>query len=201
MKYLIGFITILTLNSCGFCNVLTKQYYFTSEGGIRPGKNKFKDRKEPYVLKEQDLIKTNSVYQLCSAWNKENLKNEVADCDSTNATVSFIRFFENGRFLMNELDVEKNHLEQYNNLKDGKIGYYKIENGDLILEYFSVYFGGMASDCGKYYRKKYKLKESGIKLYSERKSSSGTFYVWAEVEYSNWFHKKIINGLEGIPDW
>lgn len=65
---------ILTLNSCGFCNIFSKQFYYTDQGGVRPGKNKFELGKNPYFLKEQDLIKTNCIYQHCYTWNDKELK-------------------------------------------------------------------------------------------------------------------------------
>lgn len=192
---------ILTLNSCGFCNIFSKQFYYTDQGGVRPGKNKFELGKNPYFLKEQVLIKTNCIYQHCYTWNDKELKPQNTNCDSLNARVSFIRFFKNGRFLINELTPEKSRLEQYNNLKTGKIGYYKIEGKELILEYFSVNHAGMASDCGKYNIDKYKLTETGIKLLAERRSDNGLFYGWNEVENANWYIKKHIEGLEGVAVW
>ncbi|MDQ7918054.1 hypothetical protein RBU60_10735 [Mesonia sp. MT50] len=192
---------VLSLSSCGFCNILSKQFYYTGEGGVRPGKNKFELAKTPYLLKEQDLIKTNAIYQFCYSWNEKELIYQKTNCNHINAKISFIRFFKNGRFLMNDLSTGKDSLEQYNNLKSGKIGYYKIEEKELILEYYSVSHAGMASDCGKYYKDKYKLTNNGIQLQAERRSNNGLFFGWTKVENAGWYLRKNIKGLEGVPSW
>ena len=196
MRIFVFIIIALSFNSCGFCNIFSKQFYFENEGGVRPGKNRFKLRKNPYVLKEQDLLKANCIYQLKLIWNHKepNLQTN----NSYNVTYEFIRFFKNGRFIINELDsTKKNHLEQYNNLNDGKIGYYEIIENELIIEYFDVRLGGMSSDCGKYYIDKYKLTKSGIKLQAERRSANGIFYGWREVKNEYWYYKKNMEGLKG----
>ena len=185
-------------NSCGFCNVFSTQFYFENQGGVRPGKNRFKFRKNPYLLKDQDLIKVNCVYQLKIITNSSNLKNQSNDSVAYN----YIRFFKNGRFIINKLNSNKeSHLEQYNNLKGGEVGYYQIIENELILEYFNVRLGGMSSDCGQYYKDKYKMTKNGIKLQSVRRSNNGTFYAWRTVENENWFYKKNIEGLKGETYW
>ena len=201
VQLLLLLIIIVTLNSCGFCNVFSKHYYFTGNGGVRPGKTKFDLSKDIYVLKKEDFIKTNVVYQSCSKWNKEALRYEATDCSDPTATISFIRFFENGRVLINTISDDKLPLDQYNNLEGGTVGYYKIEENELIIEYFSVNIGGMTSDCGKYYIDKYKFSSEGIELQEIRRSDNGIFYGWRKVEHSVPYIKKGINGLKGDPNW
>lgn len=192
---------MVTLNSCGFCNVFSKQYYFTSEGGVRPGKNRFYNRKDPYILKEADLIKSNGVYQCYYIWDDIELKPLEVDKDHPGASIKFLRFFDNGRFIMNDIDTTRNHLIQYNNLKSATVGYYKIEDTKLIVEYFDANLSGMASDCGKYYSDTYEITENGIQLISERRSSNGIFYGWNVVSNSILYHKFKILDLTGIPNW
>ncbi|QCX40240.1 hypothetical protein FF125_17960 [Aureibaculum algae] len=201
VQLLLLLIIIVTLNSCGFCNVFSKHYYFTGNGGVRPGKTKFDLSKDIYVLKKEDFIKTNVIYQSCSKWNKEALRYEATDCSDATATISFIRFFNNGRVLINTISEDLSPLNQYNNLEGGTVGYYKIEENELIIEYFSVSIGGMTSDCGKYYIDKYKLSVEGIELQEIRRSDNGIFYGWRKVEHSVPYIKKGINGLKGDPNW
>lgn len=202
IRIFILIIIALHFNSCMMCNVFSKQFYFEKEGGVRPGKNRFKFRKNPYILKQQDLLKTDCVYLLCSAKKEDKLKDTSKNCISQNSKNQFIRFFKNGRFITNRLDPsKKTRLEQYNNLKRGKVGYYKIVDNELILEYFAVKLGGMSADCGKYYRDKYKMTEKEIILKSERRSASGTFYAWSTVKTDTRYQKINIEGLTGEPNW
>lgn len=196
--FIVVILITLTFTSCGFCNIFSKQFYFENEGGVRPGKNRFEFRENPYVLQEHDLIKVNCVYQLKLIANSSEHKTQSSD----SITNKYIRFFKNGRFLINKLISNKeSHLEQYNNLKGGKVGYYQIIENELILEYFDVRLGGMSSDCGQYYKDKYKMTNIGIKLQSVRRSDNGIFYAWRTVENENWFYKKNIEGLTGETYW
>ncbi|WP_103864897.1 hypothetical protein [Aquimarina sp. I32.4] len=204
-KRFISIITLLIIASiihgCGFCNIITKQYIFTKDGNLRPAKNRFKLGKTPYMLKDDDLIKTNCVYQSCTvSTDEEYTKSSTCDSIPANDLVTFFRFFKNGRFLISHILSNDINAQSYNTLK-GDVGYYTIENGDLILEYFSVNFGGMASDCGRYYTSIYTLRDDAIIPSSQRVSNNGIWYAWEKIPYTQSFKKIEIKNLTTTPDW
>lgn len=192
---------LFLIGSCGVCNSLSQQYYFTEKGGVRPAKSSFKLALNPYWLNPSEPIKTNCVYVTCNTWNKEKSQEEMADCNDSLSYRTFIRFFENGRFMMNNLSDTIDVLEQCNNIEKAKIGYYKIEGSTLFLEYYSVNFSGITGDCGKYYQNKYELSDEGFYCASKRRSSNGMFYSWEEVENGHKYFYTPLTGLVGEPDW
>ncbi len=145
--------------------LLQKKFYTTEFGGERPLKSKFKLAKTPYILKDEDVIKTNLIYT--TSFKMEGGKKSEY--------TSFLRFFDDGRFLSNALDTSSPLLDQYNNLKKGGVGYYKIEGNTIRLEEFVV----GAQDCGKYHEYTLPLSQDGIKGYTHT----------------------LVNALSGAPDW
>ncbi|WBX76739.1 hypothetical protein PG911_00330 [Tenacibaculum ovolyticum] len=166
-KILIYSCTFFILTSC--CTpVLQKKFYKTEYGSNRPKKNRFKLSKKIYTLKKEDQISTSYIYQ--SSF-KMDLVNKKLKSDYT----VFFRFFKNGRYITNVLKDKSIALNQYNNLKSGTIGYYKILGNKILLEDFSV----GAHDCGKYHQ--YELNMIGDSIVG--------------------YEKIKIEGLAGTPSW
>ena len=157
-------LTVIAIHSCCI-PVLQKKFYTTEYGSYRPIKSKFTLGKNPYYLKKEDFIQTDYIYQ----------SSFTMDIPEKKDYTTFLRFFENGRYLSNVLKKDISPLEQYNNLKKGGVGYYKIEGDKIILEEFVV----GAHDCGRYDIYSFKILKDSIEGYSKVKAE----------------------GLTGIPDW
>ncbi len=163
-KLVILVLTIISLNSCCI-PFLQKKFYTTEYGSHRPIKSKFKLGKKPHNLEEGDIIETDCVYK----------SSVIMDVSGNKDYTFFLRFFANGRYLSNVLKKDTPHLEQYNNLKKGGVGYFKLEENKIILEEFVV----GAQDCGKYHTHSIKILNDSIESYKKIK----------------------IKGLTGTPDW
>ncbi|WBX75561.1 hypothetical protein PG911_12970 [Tenacibaculum ovolyticum] len=151
-KILIYSCTFFILTSC--CTpVLQKKFYTTEYGSNRPKKNKFKLSKKQNELNDLQL---ESIY---ISKNKE----------------TFYRFFKNGKVLISGINPNLKEEEQFNNLKSGRIGYYKIKKNLVLFEYFSV----GAHDCGEYHQYQKKIIGDSIVGYQKIK----------------------VEGLRGTPDW
>ncbi len=142
----------LLLSSCCI-PIVQKKFYTTEYGSVRPKKNKF------------SLSKNQS---------KSNGINVVGVYISDNKNL-YYRFFENNKFIVSGFNSNINELEQYNNLKKGRIGYFQVNKGEILLEYFSV----GPNDCGEYHQ--YKIKMIGDSIVGCQKIN--------------------IEGLNGTPDW
>ncbi|WP_132065870.1 hypothetical protein [Aquimarina spinulae] len=194
-------IVLSVLNSCRVpCNIIIKKYFFTESGAVRPAKNKFKLGQNPYYLKESDHIKTDCVYQSC--YRSYNSDEKIyLDCNNTNEGITFLRFFKNGRFLMTYLSPTERNLEHYNDLKIGYVGYYKIEDGILFLEYFSVNRYGMAADCGSFDQFRCEIHENSISSFSVGVTNDDESYDRKNTLTNNSYVKVKVEGLTGTPDW
>ena len=161
----------ILVNSCCI-PILEKKFYNTEEGFERPKNNKFTLGKNPYDLKETDVIKTNCVYQATF-----NLEYTSANTNQkiSRETNLFLRFFKNGRYIESAVLKENTPIYYYNNLKRGYVGYYKIVGSKILLEHFSV----GAHDCGKYVITELEIIGNNIGSYKK-----------IEVE-----------GLTGNPNW
>ncbi|WP_136666716.1 hypothetical protein [Flavobacterium sp. H122] len=167
-KLVILSISIGLLQSC-----FLKAYTTTEYGSDRPKHNRFKIGKYPYNLKFDDPIKTDFVYtKIDSAYFKSAItKENVLFVNNV-----FLRFFSNGRYLKSSTKKNYNSaLEDYNNLKNGIVGYYEIKDNKLFLEYFLT----NAHNNGKYYMLELNLIKDSIEGYKKLK----------------------IEGLTGTPDW
>lgn len=154
-------------------NCIVKSYYFTEFNSTRPKKNNFKLSQNPYTLKTDSPISSKNVYI-----KKETI--EIKDAITKEKKIltinSFIRFFENGRYINSTTNKSfVNGLQDYNNLKRGIIGYYRIEDKKIIFEDFIV----GSHDNGKYKIYERNLINDSIEGYKKLK----------------------IEGLTGIPDW
>lgn len=170
-----GWKKLVILLFCSFLmqNCILKSYYLTEYNSTRPKKNNFKLSQNPYSLKSDDRINSKSVYtkietiEIKDAKTKEIKKLTIS---------SFIRFFPNGRYLNSTTNESfENGLQDYNNLKKGIIGYYKIEDMKILFEDFIV----GSHDNGKYKIYERKLMNDSIEGYKKLK----------------------IEGLTGTPDW
>lgn len=162
---------LFLLNSCCI-PIIQKRFYKTEEGFERPKRNGFELGKNPYNLKETDLIKTNCIYQNSFSLEYIDAKTNKKTSRLVNG---FFRFFKNGRYIESAVLKEKDSLFYYNNLKRGYIGYYEIIDSKVKLEHFSV----GSQDCGKY----------------------SVTYLNLNDNYIGDFKKTEVNGLTGTPDW
>ncbi len=170
-KMVILVLTIISLNSCCI-PFLQKKYYTTEYGSNRPKKNKFKLLKTQSKL-GQKFIDEYSVYVKIDSVYGKNPKTGVVELSITK---SYERYFKTGQYIQGTGEKDSDlTLKDYNNLKSGIIGYYKIENNKILYEYFLV----TPQNCGDYYK-----AENGI------------------VGDSIAGYKRIkIEGLIGTPDW
>jgi hypothetical protein len=169
-KLVITFLLLVTLQSC---HLLFKGYRTTEYGSNRPTQNRFTIGQDPYSLKDDDPIKTDFIY---TKTDSVYLKSAITKEKELFVYNTFLRFFSNGRYF--ESTTKKKYseaLNDYNNLKDGIVGYYKIENKKLSLEYFVVSAHGHES----YVKNELKLFNDSIEGYNRLK----------------------IEGLTGTPDW
>ncbi len=164
-KKLVGLILVSVLVSSCCVPVLQKQFYTTEYGSHRPIKSKFSLSKNPYQLKKGDHIYTDCIYKSSFTMDGSEKKDYTV----------FLRFFANGRFLRDVLKNDSSPVDQYNNLKKGSVGYYKVEGDKIFLEEFMV----GAHDCGKYHIYSLKIMDDSIEDYEKIK----------------------ITGLKGEPDW
>lgn len=145
----------------------------TEYNSTRPKKNKFKLAQNPYNLKTDSPINSKYVYI-------KNETIEIKDARTKEIKIltinSFIRFFPNGRYINSTTNGSfENGLQDYNNLKKGIIGYYKIEDMKILFEDFIV----GSHDNGKYKIYERKLINDSVEGYKKLK----------------------IEGLTGTPDW
>ena len=106
------------------------------EGGLRPKTPKFKLAKTPFKL-TSDVIDTNTVYYELEL----DRDFRIAYFDTL---FYFYRFFSNGRVYVSKTFYKiPTDDADYNELKSGNIGYYRIESGNnLTIETFeSTNFG------------------------------------------------------------
>ncbi len=172
IKILIYFFLIcFYLNSCCI-PLIQKKYYTTQYGSDRPKKNKFKLAKiQPNIIlnkpfsKDVIYTKIDSVYIKSVETNKEELL----------IYNSFLRFFETGQYLSGSTESFTFGINDYNNLDSGVIGYYYVNNNNLITEQFLV----TSHNCGEYYKGALKIIKDSIVGYNRIK----------------------IKNLEGIPNW
>jgi len=154
----------VSINSC-CVPLLQKKFYTTEYGSHRPIKSKFKLGKKPYELKKEDNIRIDCIYK----------SSFTMDGSEKKGYTTFLRFFANGRYLNNVLKTDVSPLDQYNNLKKGGVGYYKVEGNKIILEEFVV----GAQDCGKYHIYSLNILNDNIESYEKIK----------------------VEGLTGKPNW
>lgn len=163
------FLTVL-LNSC--CSPLfSKKYYTTEYGSDRPKKNKFKLSNTGNEL-GKTFVDENVVYTKIDSVYGKNPKTGETELF---VTKSFERYFKTGQYIQGTSIDSDVSLKDYNNLKSGIIGYYKIQNDKIIYEYFLV----TAQNCGDYYKAESKIIGDSIPGYKKIK----------------------IEGLTGNPDW
>lgn len=79
------------------------------------------------------LVKTNGVY--LSKYFRNNLDKTQQDI------YSFYRFFENGKVYMSCGYCSLPSEREFNELKYGFYGEYRIENNQIIIEYYGTYVG------------------------------------------------------------
>ena len=163
-------LTVIAIHSCCI-PVLQKKFYTTEYGSYRPIKNKFRIANKNTKSQSKASILNNIYTRVDSVYIKK-VKSKKKELKIIN---SFKRFFPDGQFLEGTTKDIKNGLKDYNNLKSGVIGYYKIEKNKIILEQFLV----TPHDCGKYYIYELEIKEDSIEGYSKVK----------------------VKGLTGTPDW
>jgi hypothetical protein len=171
-KKLVSFIFIISSISSCCVPLLQKKYYTTEYGSNRPKKSKFKLLKTRDKLDEK-FFDENSVYIKIDSVYGKNPKTGVIELS---VTKSYERYFKTGQYIQGTCKKDSNlSLNDYNNLKSGIVGYYKIENNKVLYEYFLV----TPQNCGDYYKAESKIIGDSIAGYKKVK----------------------IEGLTGKPDW
>ena len=116
---------------CILCSCQTK-YIRYPQGGIRPKKPNFKFSKNPYKLTSA-ILDTTAIYA-------NNAKNVSLGKIHFDATSQFYRFFANGRVYVSKIFLKEFLTPtEYNDLRCGHVGYYKINNeNELMIELFET---------------------------------------------------------------
>jgi hypothetical protein len=189
-------VLILISLSLTSCFIVYRNYYRNPEGGTRPKHSKFELSKNPYQLKQEDLIDTNSVYIQ---------EIEYLYRDEETSGKSFLRFFENGRYYLDS-DLYKDNtvdLDIFNDVKaTSDIGYYKITNhNEIELEYFDI---NHSEGKGFYRKSKGYIRNDSIILYVKAFYKDNNYPPTLDVncnEKCGIYVRKPIEGLTGKPDW
>ena len=161
----------LFLGSC-CVPILQKKFYTTEYGSDRPKNNKFKLAKNKINEDSNLLININKIY---TRIDSSYFKHPKTKKTNLFVTKSFLRFFKSGKVIEGTTKNLSNGLKDYNDLKSGIIGYYKLNEDKITIEQFLV----SSSDCGKYYQ--YELKIIGDSIVG--------------------YQKITVAGLKGTPDW
>jgi len=154
---LVCFTIAFFVNGCCFT-----QLKHLPEGGFRPKKPDFTFARAPYNNIENRQIDTCAIYISKSI-------NDYPKEISGDTLYTFYRFFRNGR-AYNSFTVVNHYPtnSDINNFRTGLIGYYKIENDNLLSEFFVPINGGQ-------YRIKYN-KIRGDSLVFLGQEINGRFY-------------------------
>ncbi len=159
---------------CGCYN-----YYHHSGGGYRPKNPRFYLQDNPYRLRVDDKLKTSVIYL-----SNDTLKYGEGDYND----LFYYRFFDNGRFYKNAVDVKDLvDIKKINN--PGFVGYFNLHKGGKInMEYFFV----------KYRERGWYIKDQGY-------IKNDTLFIKGNDENGNYkesiYVPKKIEGLNQIPNW
>ncbi len=159
---------------CGCYN-----YFLHSDGGYRPKKSKFYLQDNSYKLKANDELKTNVIY-----FSNDTLKYGNGLYNS----LSYYRFFENGRFYTSSIDIKNiKNIKKIN--KPLFVGYFNLNKGSEInMEYFFV----------KYRERGWYIKDQGY-------IKNDTLFIKGNDENGNYkesiYVPKKIEGLNSTPNW
>ena len=178
MKKIILALIALSCNSC------INNYYYNENRGLRPKKPKFRLAKPlPYHLQPDDLIDTTCVYVYTSSQ-----KTKMA-----------LRFFANGRFINSFGNAD------YNNLEANKIGYYRVENKNIVLMETFIRSSPAAGGDGIYYRSVGIIKNDTLYDVLGAQNLSDVHRVGDKI--STFYHiyytytKQKVDTLKGTPNW
>jgi hypothetical protein len=150
--------------------------YYTEYGASRPRRPDYRLSKYNFSLYEGALIDTNAVYLYKTRCNNE-------DC------YYFLRFFREGKVYYSYDYPKEPTEEEFNNVRDGVVGYYILDGDKLTFEIF-----GKKSDTHNYSIYKGIVSEEGVLLLSERLRPG------AGYKYHDMYKKKQVN-LYTRPDW
>ncbi|WP_136666715.1 hypothetical protein [Flavobacterium sp. H122] len=167
-------LVILSVLISLFQNCFFKGYRTNEFGVNRPIKNKFTLGQEPYKLASNEIINVNAVYVKTDSIYNTSATTKKKELALYNV---FLRFFSNGKFIKSSFngDVKKS-FQEFNNLKKALfVGYYRIEDKKLKIEYFTVSAHGRKS----YIKNEFKLINDSIEGFKKLK----------------------VEGLTGTPDW
>lgn len=179
---------LIVILLCLLCNSCLN-YYRNDNGGLRPKTPRFRLAKpEPYQLKAEDQIDTTAIYV-----------HKYPDLlDKTKESQTILRFFGNGRF--SYIFDDKN----YNNLKAHDIGYYRVEDNNIVLmETFIVSTNGLGSKgIGSYSRSVGIIKNDTL---IDILTSDISEIEWQDNKIKNKINyvylKQKVDTLIGTPDW
>lgn len=176
-------------------------HYIVNESGyIRPPKNyKFSYRKNSAKLTSSEIIDTTAVYYLRNS-------NYYRDSSEYKNSDNYIRFYSDGRLKLQGTKDTLN-LEQINNIKEGIVGYYKLQGRVIKLQIYGDIDGGSTQlEFGL-------IDEKGdlILLNENPRTQFGIGYsenaIKGKIEKSSFFNPKVYKKLkiQGItyekPNW
>jgi len=189
-------LTILLLFFLSGCS-----HYIVNESGyIRPPKNyKFSYRKNSAKLTSNEVIDTTAVYYLSNS-------NYYRDSSEYKNSDNYIRFYSDGRLKLQGTKDTLN-LEHINNIKEGIVGYYKLQGRVIKLQIYGDIDGGSTQlDFGL-------IDEKGdlILLNENPRIQFGIGYsedaIKGKIEKSTFFNPKVYKKLkiQGMkyekPNW
>ena len=163
-------ITLILSNCC--LPKIQKKFYTTEYGSNRPLKNKFKLAKKTTINNVNLITEKNIVYTKIDSIYLKNVKTKKTELKIIK---TFERYFKTGHYIRGTVKNFSSPLNDFNNLKSGVVGYYKIQDNKIQHEYFLV----TAHNCGAYYNTESKIIDDSITGYT----------------------KVYIDGLIGSPDW
>lgn len=182
----------LVIVVCFYVSILScKNYYITSNGGVRPKSSKFELSKQSYKLTTNDApIDVNSIYvnqvDLNYGGKKDTYKR-------------FLRFFENGRVVegTSGLFTDSLSIQRINDFDNSGalIGYFLLDKDRITLEFFRVKY----KEAGFYTKSYGYVKNDSIFLFKSIDKIKEL--PIPDAENCIIYVKEKVNGMKGVPDW
>lgn len=166
------------LNSCFV------QKYHISDGNPMPIKPKFKLKGTLKNYQGNFPVDTLAIYL--------NLRIDTYyGSEKIDTIYHFKRFFPNGQYFGSDYYKKMPTTNDFNQLKNGTIGYYAFIDDELLVETFNQV------DGGSYFLSKHKIIGDSLMKYKEKIRCWNC--QWTKV---NLTYKKItVKNLNGKPDW
>lgn len=180
MRYLLVLILFISSFSC------EPLYIINSEGALRPRKdNYFSYKKHPFNLADTSIIDTNCIYvRYVGLLFFEKVGGKI---DSIPHCHVHYRFYSTGQ--MNTVLTDTfPKVNEVNNPNIGSVGYYKIKNDKVYLQWMNAQ-GGRTKEMGI-------IKNGELLLYDK----TDTFYP--KLKKPEHYKKIEVKGMKYVkPDW